>query len=88
MINWKVRFKNPVYIFQILIAALSPVLVYAGLSFADLTTWTSIGDLFKEAYSNPALLGAMIYAGYTATIDPVTKGHADSTRALRYEKPE
>lgn len=88
MINWKIRFKNPVFIFQFLLAVFTPALVYAGLSFADITTWNTLGGLFKQAYSNPALLGAMIYAGYNAIIDPTTPGHADSTRSLRKEKPE
>jgi phi LC3 family holin len=88
MINWKVRFKNPVFIFQFILAVFTPVLVYAGLSFADITTWGTLGDLFKQAYSNPALLGAMVYAGFNAITDPLTKGVSDTPRAMNYDKPQ
>lgn len=88
MINWKIRFKNPVFLFQFVLAILSPVLVYTGLSFADITTWNTLGGLFKQAYSNPALLGTMFYAGYNAITDPTTPGIRDSTRSLRKAKPE
>ncbi|MEK3976040.1 phage holin [Psychrobacillus sp. FSL K6-1267] len=87
-INWKVRFKNPIFIFQLIGAILSPALVYAGLSFTDLTTWNTLGDLFVQAYGNPILLVAMLYAGYNAITDPTTKGHFDSTQAMNYEKPK
>ena len=39
-INWKVRFKNPVFIVQLLLAIIMPMLTYAKLTFEDLTTWT------------------------------------------------
>lgn len=87
-INWKVRFKNPIFIFQLLGAILSPALVYAGLSFTDLTTWSTLGDLFVQAYGNPILLVAMLYAGYNAITDPTTKGHSDSPQAMNYSKPK
>lgn len=87
-INWKVRFKNPIFLFQFISAILSPALIYTGLSFADITTWRTLGDLFVQAYTNPALLGMMFYAGYNAITDPTTKSHSDSPQALRYDKPK
>lgn len=37
MINWKVRFKNPVFYVQLLLAVLTPILAYMGLTMSDLT---------------------------------------------------
>ena len=87
-INWKVRFKNPVFLFQLISAILSPVLIYTGLSFSDITTWGTLGNLFIQAYTNPVLLGTMIYAGYNAITDPTTRSHSDSQQALRYDTPK
>ena len=36
--NWKVRLKNPVWWAQTVLAVLTPILAYAGLTAADLTT--------------------------------------------------
>ena len=41
--NWKVRFRNPVFWVQIVVSAFAAVLAYAGLTAADLTTWESVG---------------------------------------------
>ena len=38
MINWKIRFKNPVFYMQLILAVLTPVLAYMGLTVKDLTT--------------------------------------------------
>src|SRR5699024_11514386 len=59
-INWKIRLKNPVFIAQIILAALTPILAYVGLSFKDLTSWATLGDLIQQAYSNPYLLGLVV----------------------------
>ena len=87
-INWKIRFKNPIFIIQLIGAILSPALVYAGLSFTDITSWSTLGDLFVQAYGNPVLLVAMFYAGYNAVTDPTTSGHSDSLQAMNYDKPK
>ncbi|PAV30151.1 phage holin [Virgibacillus profundi] len=87
-INWKIRFKNPVFYAQILLAVLTPILAYVGLSFADLTTWSSIGDLIQSAYSNPYLLGLIVVSVFNAVNDPSVKGLKDSQTALTYDKPK
>ena len=48
--NLKVRFKNPVFIAQLILAILTPILAYAGLTVQDLTSWQALGEI---------LLGAM-----------------------------
>ena len=41
--NFKVRFKNPIFIAQFILAILTPILAYAGLTLQDLTSWTKLG---------------------------------------------
>lgn len=84
-INWKIRFKNPVFIFELIVAIFSPILLYMGLNFQDLTTWGAVFDLIKAAYSNPMLLCMVVWSVYTAVVDPTTKGVKDSHIALNRE---
>ena len=83
-INWKVRFKNPLFIAQIFISILVPILTYFGLEAKDLTTWKSVFDLVVNALSNPYVVSMIVVSVFNAINDPVTKGYTDSERALNY----
>ena len=85
--NLKVRFKNPVFIAQLILAILTPILAYAGLTFQDLTSWDALGKLLLGAISNPYVLGLIAVSVWNALNDPTTAGVTDSTRALTYTKP-
>ena len=87
-INWKIRLKNPVFIAQIILAALTPILAYVGLSFKDLTSWATLGDLIQQAYSNPYLLGLVVVSVFNTITDPTVEGIGDSKQALSYRKPK
>lgn len=87
-INWKVRFKNPVFIAQLILAIFTPILAYAGLTAQDMTTWKAVGELIIGAVSNPYVLGLVIVSVWNALNDPTTKGVGDSTNALMYDKPK
>ena len=87
MINWKVRIKNPVFWVQIVCAVVLPILAYLGLSWEDMTSWATLGGIFLEAIKNPVILASVIVSVWNAINDPTTKGLADSTRALTYDKP-
>lgn len=86
--NWKVRFKNPLFIAQIILAVLTPILAYAGLTVKDLTTWQALGDLLMGALSNPYVLGLVVVSVFNAVTDPTTSGVKDSEQALTYTKPK
>lgn len=86
--NWKVRFKNPLFIAQMILAVLTPILAYAGLTVKDLTTWQALGDLLMGALSNPYVLGLVVVSVFNAVTDPTTSGIADSEQALTYTKPK
>lgn len=87
MINWKVRFANPVFWVQILCAIVLPILAYLGLSWEDMTTWAALGDVFLQAVQNPVIIVSVIVSVWNAVNDPTTKGLADSARAMGYENP-
>lgn len=87
-INWKVRFKNPVFWGQMALAVLTPILAYVGLGFADITTWSAVGQLITQAYGNPYLLGLVGISVYNAILDPTVMGFGDSKQALTYDKPK
>ena len=86
--NWKVRFKNPLFISQMILAVLTPILAYAGLTVKDLTTWKALGDLLIGALSNPYVLGLVVVSLFNAVTDPTTSGVKDSEQALTYTKPK
>lgn len=86
-INWKVRFNNPVFIGQLVLAVLVPVLAYMGLTFEDLTSWPALGNVLLEAVRNPFVLGLVVVSVYNAITDPTVAGLSDSKQALSYQKP-
>ena len=87
-LNLKVRFKNPIFIAQFILAILTPVLAYAGLTTQDLTTWKALGDLILGAISNPYVLGLVAVSVWNALNDPTTSGVGDSQNALTYTEPK
>jgi len=87
MINYKVRFRNPVFIAQLILAVLTPILAYAGLTMQDLTTWKALGELLLGAVKNPYVLSLVVVSVFNAVTDPTTAGVKDSERALTYDFP-
>lgn len=86
-LNLKVRFKNPVFLAQIVLAILLPILTYANLTVQDLTTWEKLGTLLLGAIQNPYVLGLVVVSVWNALTDPTTAGLGDSDRAMTYDKP-
>lgn len=88
MINWKVRFSNPLFYVSIVLSIVSPILAYFGLSWDQITTWQALGKLFVDAVQNPVVVVAVIVSLYNTVIDFTTSGISDSTQALTYTKPK
>lgn len=86
--NFKVRLKNPVFIAQILLAIMTPVLAYAGLTFQDMTSWKALGSLLFDAIKNPYILAMVAVSIFNAINDPTTAGLKDSDQAMTYTKPK
>lgn len=87
-LNLKVRLKNPIFLAQILLALITPILAYMGLTFKDLTTWGSVWNLIISAISNPYIIGLCLVSVWNALTDPTTAGLSDSEAALKYERPK
>ncbi|WP_433958760.1 phage holin [Cytobacillus horneckiae] len=85
MINWKIRFKNPIFISQLLLSFIIPILGYFGLTAQDITTWASLFSLLVDAFSNPYVVLLVVISVWNAVNDPTTKGIQDSNLAKRYE---
>lgn len=87
MINWKVRFKNPMFYVQILAAVFAPILAYMGLTAQELSSWSIVGHALLTAISNPYVLVMVAVSVYNAVVDPTTAGVGDSARAMKYNSP-
>ena len=87
-INWKIRFKNPVFIAQLVMAILVPILGYMGITAADLNTWQALGNVLAQAVINPYVLGLAIVSVWQTINDPTTSGIKDSAQALTYTEPK
>ena len=87
-INWVVRLKNPIFVVQLLLAIITPVLAYMGITFQDLTSQEKLGEVILNALSNPYILGLIIVNAFNALTDPTTKGISDSEKALTYTEPK
>lgn len=76
------------FIAQMVLAVLTPILAYAGLTVQDITTWKSLGDLILGALSNPYVLGLVAVSVWNALTDPTTAGLGDSRLAMTYDRPK
>jgi len=86
-INWRARFKNPLFIAEIIGSIFIPILGYAGLTAQDLTTWTLLGQILMDAISNPYVLMMIIISVWNAVNDPLSAGTGDSLQGLTYDRP-
>lgn len=87
-INWKVRFSNPLFIVQLALAIITPILAYFGLAWEDMTTWSSIGTMLLDAVKNPVVVVAVLVSVWNAVNDPTTEGIGDSAQVMTYTKPK
>lgn len=84
-INLDVRFQNPQYWFMLGMAVILPMATYMGINATDITSWSTLGNMFTEAIKNPYLLVMVIANVYNATVDGTTKGFKDSQMMLNGE---
>lgn len=86
-INWSIRWKNPLWWSELLVAVFAPILTHAGINWPDITTWAALGQLLLDAVKNPVVVVAVVVAAFNAVTDPTTPGIGDSDRALTYSEP-
>ena len=79
-INWKVRFRNPVWVTSLVALIISTVYqILAMFEIAPALTEDTIMQIVSGVVQLLTLVGVMI--------DPTTKGVGDSERALEYNEP-
>jgi hypothetical protein len=66
-------------------AVILPMATYMGINATDITSWSTLGNMFTEAIKNPYLLVMVIANVYNATVDGTTKGFKDSQMMLNGE---
>lgn len=81
--NWEARLKNPVFWVQIILAIMAPILTYAGLTYADITSWPTLGNLLFDAIMNPYVLGMVVVSVWNAISDPTAIPKALSKKKLK-----
>lgn len=80
-INWKVRFKNKVFLTSFIALLLVTANQIAGLFGYDITLLTSeITSISETVLTILALTGVIV--------DPTTESYTDSKRALTYDEPK
>ena len=89
-INWKVRFnrKNILFLSQVLLSVLVPILTYFGMQFSDFTSWQIVRDTLLQTVSNPYVIIMSLVSLFNAITDPTTQGISDSRQAQSYRSPK
>lgn len=85
--NLKVRLKNPVFWVQLIVGAFATAMAYAGLTAAEMTSWSGVWQVVQGAFTNPYCLFLIASNVWNALNDPTTAGVTDSDRAKSYDKP-
>ena len=88
MINLKVRLKNPIFLAQLVMAIIGPILAYFGLTAQDMNSWSTLGKTLFNAISNPYVVSLVIVSVWNAINDPTTSGINDSEIAMTYTEPK
>lgn len=79
-LNWKVRFKNKVWVTSFFAFLISTVFTFLGMfDVYPSVTENQVLDIVNQAINLLSLLGILI--------DPTTAGLGDSERALSYQEP-
>ena len=87
-INWKVRFKNPVFWFNLAASIFLPRLACRGFNGEDMTRWQAVGNVFLQAVQSPVIVVSVLVSVWNLLNDPTTKGLSDSSQALTYTEPK
>ncbi len=82
-INWKVRFKNPIW----WVGLFGVICTAAGVSPEMLTNWGILWDNLVALVENPFLLGSVVVAVIGYNTDHTTAGFQDSSQAMGYDCP-
>jgi len=85
-LNMGLRLKNPVFLLQVAMAIVLPILGYFGIRIEDITTFQKLGEVLFSAISNPYVLILIGTSLMNALNDPTSKGLLDSKKAKQYRE--
>lgn len=87
-VNLLVRFKNPIFWVQSVMALFLPILTYFGASWNQLTSWGALGSLLVSAIKNPVVVFAMLVSLWNTMNDPTSSGLSDYSEVLTWPEPK
>lgn len=87
-INWTVRINNPMWWAQVIASIALPLIVGVGMSWEDMTSWSTLGQTLLTALGNPVVVVSMLISLWNTVTDPTTEGVGDSTQAMSYKQPK
>lgn len=82
-VNWRIRFKNPVFLAQLVCAIVMPLIIGVGATWEQMTTFPMLFETIAAGLSNPVVVVAMISSVWACITDPTTSGTSDSFSALQ-----
>lgn len=85
-LNIGLRLKNPVFLLQVVLSIILPILGYFGVRMEDITTFQKLGEVLFSAISNPYVLVLICTSVMNALNDPTSKGFSDSEKARQYQE--
>lgn len=80
-VNWKVRFKNPVFLLTFITAVVAFIYQILGL-------FEIVPKVSEDQIINIVTMVVNLFATLGILVDPTTKGITDSERALGYIEPQ
>ena len=86
MINWKIRFKNPVFYIQLIVSIISSIFAYMGITASEITSWYKLFEIIRQAFSNQYINFIMVISIYKFLIDNTKKVIRDRKKAMKYDK--
>lgn len=81
--DWRTKFQNPVFIAQLLLAILAPILGYVGMSYESITSWAILGELLLGALGNPYCLALVVVSVWFVITNPNTPGATDVPKQVK-----
>lgn len=75
--EWKLRFKNPIFWVNIGLSIFTPIFCYFGVKAQDMTTWGMFFNILLDAIKNPYVVFTVAVSVWSTIINPTTKGITD-----------
>ncbi len=86
-INWRIRINNPIWWAEVLLAIITPIMAYAGITSAEITSWPILGQTLLSAVSNPHIVAMVLVSVFNAVNDPTTIGVGDTKEIMKQTAP-